>query len=111
VVAQRAPLADAHTVEGTDDRVGQAVLLVRAAGEELGRELLESIGGAGRRAGQLRALWRWKHRRALEDHAAGDHGDLPQPSAAERVDRGAERRGAHAFLLRSQPRLELVEVS
>ena len=43
VVAQRAPLADAHAVERTDDRVRQAVLLVRALREVLGRQLLEAV--------------------------------------------------------------------
>ena len=43
-VAQRAALADADTVERAQDRVRQAVLLVRTAREVLARQLLEAIG-------------------------------------------------------------------
>src|SRR6266849_6219313 len=50
MVAERAPLADADAVERPHDRVGEAVLLVGAAGKELGGELLKSISRSLRRA-------------------------------------------------------------
>src|SRR5260370_19806677 len=56
MVAERAPLADSDAVEWPHDRVGEAVLLVGAAGKELGGELLKSISRSRRRARELRAL-------------------------------------------------------
>src|SRR3989442_611327 len=55
-VPQRSALPDAHTVEGTQDREGQRVLLMRATREVFGGELLEAICRPRGRAGQLIAL-------------------------------------------------------
>src|SRR5207244_10888516 len=75
-VPQRSALADAHTVERTQDREGQRVLLVRPTREVLGGELLEAIGRPGWWAGHLSALRSGEHRRRFEDHAARENGDL-----------------------------------
>src|SRR6266542_2991640 len=57
--AERPALADAHTVERPHDRVRQAVLVERGAGEVLHGELLEAVRRQRRRDAPLVALLRW----------------------------------------------------
>src|SRR6266550_677570 len=110
MVAQRAALADAHAVEGTQDRERQGVLLVRAPGEVFGRELLKAVRRPGRRARHLRALRCGEDRGRLEDHAAGQHGDLPETAVAKRAHRCVEGGSADALVLGQQVVGELVEI-
>ena len=110
VIAKRAPLADAHAVERPDDREWQGVLLMSPAREEFVGELLKAVCRAGRRAGELGSFGRREDRRALEHHAARNHGDLLQPPAAKRADGGVEGRGGDPLVFRQQVVCEFVEV-
>ena len=110
MVAKSPPLADADAVEGPQDRVRKRVLLVRAAGEVFGRELLEPVCGSRRRAFELGAFGSREDGRRLEDHAARDDRDALQAAEAVRADRGVEGGGDDPLVFREQVVRELMEV-
>ena len=65
-------------LNGPHDGVRQAVLFPCALREIFGRQLLEAVGRARRRAASLRAFGSRIFRGALEDHAGRHHRDLLQ---------------------------------
>src|SRR5216684_503466 len=82
VVAEGAALAHADAVEGPHDRVRKVVLLIRSVSEILDGQLLESVRRAWRRARELGAFGGGEDLGRLEHHAARDHSDPVEASAA-----------------------------
>ena len=108
---ERPTLADAHAVERPQDGVRQLVLLPRALGEVLRRELLEAIRGDGRWAGELGSLGSREYRGGLEHHGRGDDHDALEAPVRMRVDGCTEGRREDALVLCEQVERIPVEVA
>ena len=110
-IPERAAFADAHAVERSDDGVRQPVLLPRALGEVLGRELLEPVCRNGWGARELRTLRGGEYRRRLEHHGRGhDHDALQRPRCVG-GDGRPERRCEDPLVLREQVERVPMEVA